>query len=201
MSLTIECQKRPEGSKSRALRREGLIPANLYGHSGTESMSLVVNERKAQRLLRSAAVNSTVIDVQIPDLSWSGPALIREVQTHPWKAEIYHLSFFAVRGRSSVDVVVPLNIVGVSAGAKQGGVLDQVVTELAVRCDPTKVPESIDIDVTTMDVGTVLTVGELVLPDGVAASTDPSVTVLSIIASRTGAAQPSEAATESETAE
>ncbi|WP_072622213.1 50S ribosomal protein L25 [Spirulina major] len=96
MSLTIACQSRPEGSKPRALRREGLIPANLYGHNGAESISLVLNAKDAGLLLRKTAVNETVIDVTIPDLSWQGSAVIREAQTHPWKGTLYHLSFFAV---------------------------------------------------------------------------------------------------------
>lgn len=96
MSITIECQKRPEGSKPNALRREGLIPATLYGHQGAESVSLTVKQKEAQTLLKQASVNQTVVEVQVPDLSWRGKALIREVQSHPWKREIYHLSFFSV---------------------------------------------------------------------------------------------------------
>ena len=94
MSLTIECQTRPEGSKPNALRREGLIPAALYGHKGNESVSLIVKEKDASVLLKQAAVNKTVIDVTIPELSWTGKALIREVQAHPWKKNLFHLSFF-----------------------------------------------------------------------------------------------------------
>ena len=94
MSLTIECQTRPEGSKPNALRREGLIPATLYGHKGNQSVSLIVKEKDASVLLKQVAVNKTVIDVTIPELSWTGKALIREVQAHPWKKTLFHLSFF-----------------------------------------------------------------------------------------------------------
>ncbi|MEA5421421.1 50S ribosomal protein L25 [Spirulina sp. CCNP1310] len=96
MSLTIACQTRPEGSKPRALRREGLIPANLYGHQGAESVLLVVNAKDADTLMRKTAVNKTVIDVTIPEINWQGPVVVREAQTHPWKGTIYHLSFFVV---------------------------------------------------------------------------------------------------------
>ncbi|MDB9313778.1 50S ribosomal protein L25 [Spirulina sp. CS-785/01] len=98
MSKTqIECQKRPEGSKARALRREGLIPANLYGHKGDESLLLTIPKKEAEALVRYSTVNKTVVDVKIPDLSWEGNALIREIQAHPWKGDLYHLSFFAVK--------------------------------------------------------------------------------------------------------
>ncbi|BAP17812.1 50S ribosomal protein L25 [cyanobacterium endosymbiont of Epithemia turgida] len=96
MSLSIECQKRPEGSKPNALRRKGLIPGSLYGHDGANSMSLVVNAKEAVNLLKKVSINETIIEVQIPDLSWKGKALIREVQAHPWKRTVLHLSFFHV---------------------------------------------------------------------------------------------------------
>ena len=94
MSVTIECQKRPEGINPRALRRQGLIPASLYGHKGTESLSLTVKEKDALTLLKQASVNETLVDVNISDLDWQGKAVIREVQSHPWKRTLYHLSFF-----------------------------------------------------------------------------------------------------------
>ena len=96
MSVTIECQKRPQATKPGALRRQGLIPAALYGHNGTESIALTVNEKDAYTLLKQASVNKTIIDLSIPEMSWQGKALIREVQAHPWKKTLYHLSFFYV---------------------------------------------------------------------------------------------------------
>jgi large subunit ribosomal protein L25 len=97
MSLTIECKTRPEGSKPNALRRSGFLPANLYGHNGTESISLVVETKLVERLLKKAAVNKTEVEVTIPDLSWTGKTVIKEVQTHPAKGTCYHLSFFATK--------------------------------------------------------------------------------------------------------
>lgn len=94
MALTIESQKRPEGSKPRALRRSGLIPANLYGHSGAESIHLVVDAKSVERLMKSATVNKTEIDLNIPELEWSGKTVIRELQIHPAKGTPYHVSFF-----------------------------------------------------------------------------------------------------------
>ncbi|MBW4555770.1 MAG: 50S ribosomal protein L25 [Trichormus sp. ATA11-4-KO1] len=95
MAITVESQKRPEGSKPNALRRSGLIPANLYGHKGTESISLVVDAKTVERLLKRAAVNKTEIELNIPELEWSGTTVLREVQIHPAKGTPYHLSFFA----------------------------------------------------------------------------------------------------------
>lgn len=95
MAIKVESQKRPEGSKPNALRRSGLIPANLYGHKGAESISLVVEAKTVERLLKQAAVNQTEIELNIPELEWSGTTVLREVQSHPAKGFIYHISFFA----------------------------------------------------------------------------------------------------------
>ncbi len=96
MEVTVECQKRPEGSKTKALRREGLIPAVLYGHQVTESVELTIDVKKAQQLLKDSSPNKTIIDLKVPDISWNGKTVLREVQYHPYKSEIYHLSFFSV---------------------------------------------------------------------------------------------------------
>ena len=95
MSLSIECQQRPEKVNPRALRRQGLIPTTVYGHNGTESISLVVNHKEALTLLRKTTINETPVAVKIPHLSWEGEAVIREVQAHPWRRSLYHLAFFA----------------------------------------------------------------------------------------------------------
>lgn len=182
MQISLECQKRPEGSKPNALRRQGLIPAALYGHKGTESISLTLNEKDAYLLLRQASVNNTLVDLKIPDLSWNGKVLIREVQAHPWKKTLYHLSFFSVGTHSSVEVTVPLNLVGDSVGVKLGGIIDQMMNELKVQCAPSDIPESIDIDVSQMDIGTTFLVGELVLPGGIAALDESDRAVFSILA-------------------
>jgi large subunit ribosomal protein L25 len=184
MDVTVECQKRPEGSKPNALRRSGLIPAVLYGHNGAESVSLTVPAKAAETLLKKATINNTLVDVKIPDLSWSGKALVREVQTHPWKqTELYHISFFSVAAQDTLDVVVPLEFVGEAAGVKEdGGVLEPVITELQVQTAPDNIPESIQVDVSQMHAGDAIRVEELNLPEGVTAMVEPEETVATIAA-------------------
>jgi large subunit ribosomal protein L25 len=171
MQVSIECQKRVDGSNPRALRREGLIPATLYGHQGAESVSLTVNAKEAVNLLKKASINNTLVDVNIPEMPWNGKALIREVQAHPWKRNLYHLSFFSIANQKSIEVVVPVKLVGECAAVKRGGILEQRLTELTVRCSPTNIPETIDIDITNLDMGQMLHVGDVTFPEGVTALT------------------------------
>ena len=183
MSITVECQKRPEGINPRALRRDGLIPAALYGHNGAESVSLVLKAKEAQTLLKNASINNTLVDLNIPHLSWNGKALIREVQSHPWKRNIYHLSFFSVSADATVELVVPLNIVGTAVGVKAGAVMEQMMTELKISCTRDVIPETIDIDVTDFEAGSNLHVRESVLPQGVKVLDDTENLIFSIVAS------------------
>lgn len=184
MELTIECQKRTPGSNPKALRRAGLIPVVLYGHNGTESVSLTVNTKVAETLVRRASVNNTLVQVKIPDIRWNGKALLREVQSHPWKNSLYHLSFFSVAAQESLDVNVPLSFVGESPAVKQGGSLDTVLTELQVQCAPDNIPEVIEIDVSQMNIGDAVYVQQLVLPSGVTVLGDLERVVVSALSPR-----------------
>ncbi|MEM1278414.1 MAG: 50S ribosomal protein L25/general stress protein Ctc [Cyanobacteria bacterium P01_D01_bin.6] len=192
MELSIECQKRDTSVNPRALRREGQIPAVLYGHDGDASVSLTVNERAAERLVRSASVNNTLINVSVPEMPWNGQALLREVQTHPWKDQLYHLSFFSIASQSSVDVVVPVAYTGTAKGVKdEGGTLDIMVSELAIRCAPGAIPETLDVDVSNLAVGENLHISDLKLPAGVEAIADTDKTLVNVAAPRTVASEES----------
>ena len=181
MNITVECKTRPEGSKPRALRREGLIPAALYGHDGDKSVSLTLPTKEAQMLLRKAAINNTLIDIKVPDMSWNGKALIREVQAHPWKRTLNHISFFTVSAKQTVEIVVPVILTGNAAGTKEGGIVEQIMTELQISCFAGNIPESIEIDVTNFNIGDILHVGEIVLPEGATVLDDPERTAISVV--------------------
>lgn len=194
MEITLKGQKRQAGTKPNALRREGQIPANLYGHDGTNSVQLTVAAKTVEQLLKDATINNTIISLNIPDLPWQGKTLLREVQTHPWKNFPYHLSFFAIASQDSLQVVVPLNYVGEAVGVKQeGGVLDTSLNELQVQCAPDAIPDMIEINVSEMKIGDALYLRDVVLPPGVEALADPDVAVVSVLQPRV-----SESATETE---
>lgn len=188
MEITVECQKRAEGSKPRALRREGLIPASLYGHKGTESITLTVKAKTLEQLLKKASVNNTVVDLSIPDLSWRGKTLLREVQIHPVKRWPYHVSFFALAAQESVEVEVPVQFVGEAPGVKlEGGVLDPVLTQLEVKCAPDNIPDAIEVDISSLHLKDILYVNQLILPAGITVLGDPERTVVSIVPSKVSA--------------
>jgi large subunit ribosomal protein L25 len=136
-------------------------------------------------LLRKAAVNNTMIDLQIPDMPWNGKALLREVQSHPWKNSVYHLSFFAVKAQDAVEVGVTLNFIGEPTGVKNdGGILNTEVNEVTVKCKAVDIPESIDVDVSGLGLGDSLTVADLVLPAGAVVAGDQTQTIATVLQGR-----------------
>lgn len=190
MQLTVECKQRPSHSKPNALRREGLIPASLYGHKGADSEALVLNANAAQLLLKDATINNTLVQVKVSDASWKGKALVREVQTNPVNGALYHISFFSVADQDSLEVTVPLSFKGEAVGvSEERGSLDTVLTELAVQCAPNDIPENIEIDVSHLKVGDVLSVQELVVPSGVAVLGEPERTVATVLPPRVSAVE------------
>lgn len=190
MQLTVECKQRPSHSKPNALRREGLIPAALYGHKGAGSEALVLNANAAQLLLKNATINNTLVQVKLPDTAWQGQALVREVQANPVSGALYHISFFSVADQDSLEVTVPLNFTGEAVGvSEERGSLDTVLTELAVQCAPDDIPDSIEINVSHLKVGDVLSVQELVVPSGVTVLGEPERTIATVLPPRVSAVE------------
>ncbi|MBW4595098.1 MAG: 50S ribosomal protein L25/general stress protein Ctc [Brasilonema angustatum HA4187-MV1] len=202
MQLTVDCQKRPEGTKPNALRRSGKIPAHLYGHKGTEAISLVLDAKVVERLLIKASVNNTLIDLNVTDIPWRGKTLLREVQSHPAKRTTYHLSFFAVAGHGDTDVEVPVLFVGEPVGVKQeNGVLDTPITVVSLRCAPENIPEAISVDVSNLHVGDSLSVDALNLPANVTYLGDSEQIIATILPPQVDAKAEDEAEAEAAAAE
>lgn len=120
--VTVECQLREPDSKSNALRRSGTLPASLYGHDGKKSVALTLITKNAEMMLRRVRVNQTPIHLKVSgDEPWDGPVVIREVQKHPSKGSLYHISFFADRNLGAIELpeaAVPNESVASESGAE-----------------------------------------------------------------------------------
>ena len=144
---------------------------------------MTVPVKAAEILVRDGSLNNTLVDISIPDQSWNGKALLREIQKHPWKGYLYHLSFFSVASQSSLEVDVPLRVIGEAPGVKLGGgSLELMLNQLRVQCAPDRIPEAIEVDISTLEVGQFLHVGELAMPEGVVSSGESDRVVVTILA-------------------
>ncbi|AFY75139.1 ribosomal protein L25, Ctc-form [Synechococcus sp. PCC 7502] len=185
MPLTIECQSRSDQTNPRAIRRGGRVPATIYGHKGAESTAVTVNTKDAITLLRQAVVNNTLIDVNVTDGDFSGITILREVQYHPYKNDIYHISFFSIASQSKIEVSIPVTFVGVPVGVKVGGgSVEVLMNEIQVSCPPTAIPVSFEVDISKLDVGQGLHVSDIVLPEGVSVTSDGTPLLITIAGGR-----------------
>ena len=181
MQLQINATTRPPAN-NRALRRNGLIPATVYGHKGAESISITLDAKEATTLLREATINNTMIEVNVTDGDFKGKTLLREVQNHPYKPSNYHLSFFAIESQSKIEVDIPLHFVGVPVGVKVGGgSIDTIKNYVRVACAPSNIPESFEIDITNLDIGKGVHVSEIAYPEGVKPVTETTALVITIL--------------------
>ncbi len=182
MDFTIECEPRKSDINPRQLRREGQIPVVLYGHKKAESVSLSLPTVMAEKMLAVVEVNNTLVKVNVPGLSLNCLSLLRDVQTHPWKGDLYHLSFFAISGQDTVIITASLHLTGEPVGVKtDNGSLDVVLTSLELQCDPKSIPEFIEVDISSMKVGDAIHVKDLNLPKGVVSNGEGDRVVVSVL--------------------
>jgi len=165
---------------ARSLRRDGQLPAVIYGHA-REPMSLSVDARELGRLLERVAAENTVIELDVDGRT--SHTLIREIQRHPVKRNVLHVDFQELVAGEKVIVRIPLVLQGIPAGVRvSGGILSQIIQDIECRVDPLNMPGHIDVDVTEVTIGHSLHVSELVIPEGVEVLEDPGATVAIVAA-------------------
>jgi large subunit ribosomal protein L25 len=173
---------------ARSMRREGKVPAVIYGH-GREPETLVIDAPVVARAL-AGATSSTVLEIVVDDRA-PVRALLREVQRNPMRAaDILHLDLYEVHADEKITVAVPVHLVGIPDGVRNfGGVLDQVLRELEIEVFPGDIPESIDVDVTGLAIGHSLFVRDIKL-DKAEILNDQDIPVATVVAPRTEEAAP-----------
>ena len=181
-NATLGAEKRAGTGKgvARKLRQGGRVPAVLYGRE-LDSMHLSVDVHEAEQLFHSISVDNTIVELKVKGERQPYQTLVRDIQTHPWKASLLHIDFLRIQADVAVDVDIPIHLLGVPFGVKQnGGVLEQIIHELPVRCLPGKIPESIEIDVSGLDVNQSLHVSDITLGEDVEVMIEPDRTVCAV---------------------
>lgn len=146
------------GSSKTKIREEGLIPAVVYGND-TENKSITVDSKEFIKTIREIGRNG-IISLEIG--SDKRKVMLYDYQVNPLKSlEFVHLDFHVVDFKSEIDVDVTVHVTGDAKGVKDGGVLQQVLHEVSIKVLPNNVPDSIDVDVTELDVNENITIGDL----------------------------------------
>jgi large subunit ribosomal protein L25 len=182
---------------NRKLRASGRIPAVMYGH-GDETRSVSVDAHELERLFAHIHIESTVIDIAVDGAPVK--ALVREVQRHAVRDEVLHVDFYLIHAGERVTVEIPLRITGSAPGVRIGGLLQQSLDALEIRCLPDSIPDTVEVDISTLEIGDSVHVSDLALPEGVEVLVDGDRTVCSVVPPTVSAEAAEEAAepTESE---
>jgi large subunit ribosomal protein L25 len=188
----IVAQARDEFGKgaARRIRREGLVPAVLYGH-GTETRHLTLPGHQLMLALKTPNVLLYLDGLG----KGSEIALPKAVQRDPIKGVLEHVDLILVRRGEKVTVEVPVRVTGQISTAEDG-MLNQQLIQIPLEADATNIPQGIDVDVTGMEVGQSVHASDLKLPPGVSLQVDPETLVLAVIARTAEAAEEEEGAAE-----
>jgi len=153
-------------SAARRARRQGSVPAVIYGGQ-SEPQMLVLNHNEVIKHLEHEAVYSHVLDVTVDGKTEK--AILKGVQRHPAKVQILHLDFFRVNMSEAVKVHVPLHFINeaTSIGGKKGGIVTHSMVDVEVLCLPSALPEYLEVDLAGLDIGETIHLSNVVLPAGI----------------------------------
>ena len=166
---------------AKRLRAAGRVPAIIYGRQA-KPQNLEVDAKELEELIHHSASENVLVDLAIEsDARAKRLALVQEIQHHALEGDMLHVDFHEVAENEKVMVHVPLETVGEAAGVKTGGgVLEHVLFKLKVRCLPKDLPEQIVVDVSHLELGKAIHLGEIQAPTGVEILGDKSIPVVAV---------------------
>jgi large subunit ribosomal protein L25 len=179
MAETLNVKSRESRGKreARRLRRDGIIPAVLYGH-GEENRGLaVVADEMASVVRRGGRV------VELKG-AVNEKALIRDLQWDVYGLHVLHVDFARVSEHERIEVKVSVELRGQSAGAKDGGVVEHFVHEVEIECEALSIPDKLELNINDLKIGDSITASELKLPPGVTLISDPDAVIVHCVEAR-----------------
>lgn len=204
MAFIINAEKRAQkgSSASRRLRRNGLTPGIVYGNN--EQAQMIQMEHNTIYLaLKKEAFHSAVIDLVIDGKKEQ--VLLRDYQKHAYKPRVHHVGFQRVDANSALHTKVPLHFINAdkAPGIKlKGGILNQLATEIEIKCLAKDLPSFIEVDLGNLDVGQAFHIKNVILPKGVQlAHADEDIVLANIVSPSGAKADEEDASSESEKAE
>ena len=162
--ITAEARKRTGSGVLKQMRREGFIPCVVYG-GGEDSLNLKINTKAFNDLLKTAPSSNILIDLDIEGKSKQ--VFIQDIQFDDLKQEIVHADFLSVNDKTEIRADIPLTLTSIPAGVKMGGLLEQMLYTIPVKCLPQNLPETLSTDVEHLKVSDAHHIGEMKFPEGV----------------------------------
>lgn len=194
--ISLNGQKRTDVGKkaTKMLRKEGLVPCNLYGEKKgenglPEAMAFTVSAAE----LRKAVYTPHVYVVNLNIDGAEHKAIIKELQFHPTSDALLHADFFEINETKDITVGIPVNLTGHAQGVRDGGRLNLSIRKINVTAPYKSIPEKLDVDVTELQLGKAIKVGQLSF-EGLEIATPKEVIVCSVKATRASRSAAAEAA-------
>jgi large subunit ribosomal protein L25 len=165
----------------KKLRASGRVPATIYGRQA-KPQNLEINAKEISDLIHHSASENLLVDLSVEnDARSKRLALVQEIQHHPTDGKVLHVDFHEVAENEKVTVNVPLETAGEPAGVKNGGgVLEHVLFKLKVRSLPKDLPEQIVVDVSHLEIGKAIHLGDIKAPEGVEILGDKHISVIAV---------------------
>jgi large subunit ribosomal protein L25 len=175
ISLTVSTGRATGTGPSRRIRVEGQVPAVVYGLS-RDPVSVTVPWADLRRVLSTEAGQNALIQLDID--GERSLCMVTDLQRHPVRREVIHVDFLRIDPDKPLSVDIPIALHGVAAAVEQRkGMIDQLMYTLTVQARPDEIPSQVDADISHLEIGTTLNVGDLELPNGVSTNVDPATVV------------------------
>jgi large subunit ribosomal protein L25 len=180
IQLTANVRETSGSGPARVLRREGLIPAVLYGPDA-EPILLMINTHEFELLLKEHNINQVVLDLVVKNgKTLNKSVMIKELQTHPVSQNPLHVDFYEISMTRKIKVNVPVVTTGKSVGEERGGIVQIVRRELEVFCLPGEIPESFTLDISNLDIGDALHVEDITTEGDIEIPAETNFTIVTV---------------------
>lgn len=181
VELQVKLRSGSGKSYNNRMRNQGLVPAVVYGKEVDDNFNLLVPGQAMEKVIATSGHNA-FLKIKIDDNNQEFSVLLREIQRHPVKGILNHLDFYQVSMSEKLDTAVPLVLVGEAVGVEQGGVLQHILREAEIRCLPLDIPNLIEVDVSQLEIGDSISVGEIKAPEGVEITSEPEEMIVLVAA-------------------
>jgi large subunit ribosomal protein L25 len=173
----------------RSVRANERVPAVIYGGQAKPE-TLEIGEKEIEDLIHHSVSENVLVDLSVDGAKGSRLALIQEIQHHALTQKVLHVDLHEVKPDQKVTIMAPVEAIGEAAGVKSGGgTLEHSLHKLKVRALPKDLPEAINVDVSALEIGSSIHIGDIKAPEGVEILGDKKVTVFSVAAPVTEAAE------------
>jgi large subunit ribosomal protein L25 len=183
---TVKAQTRSTAGKgsSRSLRREGKIPAILYG-SDIENVALSVSNYDMEHLFKKVSYSQALLNLVVENgQSFEKMVMIKEIQADPVSHQYLHIDFYEVRMDRKITATVPVVLKGTAKGIINGGIVQNIRRELEVECFPADIPKNIIIDISDLDIGDAIHVEDIKLEGDIEIPYDVNFAIVTVVSSK-----------------